>query len=117
METIGQVMIHRVSLAGPGSSTSPDQKSAWPSVWVSGEVGRESRKPTAPASVRVLVANADAPFSLRMQASSNPDAPNVIVTPGADGSPGWLHVRVGDPLVLVNDRFSAANNVTLLLQY
>jgi len=117
METNGQILIHRVTLADPIVANGQDQKTAWPSSWVSGEVGRESRKPTAPASVRVLLSDADAPFSLRTQASSNPDAPAVIVTPGADGSPGWLHVRVGDPLVLVNNRVGGTNNVTLLFQY
>jgi len=116
METSGPIMIHRVTLTGVGSGM--DQKTAWPPSWVSGEVGRETRKATAPATVRLLLSNSDAALTLRTQASSNTAAPGVLVSSGADGSPGWLHVRVGDPLVLVNDQTPTVdNNVTLLFQY
>ena len=116
METTGQIFIHRVALTGMGSGM--DQKTAWPPSWVSGEVGREVRKSTAPATVLMLVSNSTAGLSLRIQASSNPATPSVLVTAGTDGLPGWIHVEVGKPLVLVNDQtLTVDNDVTLFFQY
>ena len=111
MQTSGQMLIHNVTLAEDAQDT------IWPSVWGRGEIGREQRRPDAPQEVMVLISNASGNLSLRLQATKNTNTPAVIVTPGADGSPQWMHARVGDPMVLVNDQITGTNTVVVLFQY